>query len=123
MSDFSALKTLVVEDEGAVALLIEDMLSSLGCEIVASVAQVTTACAIAKASPLDFAVLDVNLNGESVFAVARVLHERRIPFVFSTGYGDGGVLPEFARYPVLNKPFRLADLRRVVTAALARPEA
>src|SRR5690242_5285113 len=87
MPDFAALKALVVEDEGAVALLIEDMLGVLGCEIVASVAQIAPACRLAEASPLDFAVLDVNLDGQPVFAVARILQERRIPFFFSTGYG------------------------------------
>jgi hypothetical protein len=69
---------------------------------------------------LDFGVLEVNLNGEPVFAVARVLRERGIPFLFSTGYGEGSVPPEFAHYPVLNKPFGLADLRRIVTAAVTR---
>ena len=32
MTDLSGLKVLVVEDEGSIALLIEDMLIDLGCE-------------------------------------------------------------------------------------------
>ena len=43
--------------------------------------------------PLDAAVLDANLNGHSVIPVAQVLHDRGIPFVFATGYGEAGGAP------------------------------
>ena len=38
MSEFSGIKVLVVEDEGLIAMMIEDMLLELGCQVVASVA-------------------------------------------------------------------------------------
>lgn len=37
---------------------------------------------------LDGAFLDINLAGEYYFAVAELLHERGVPFVFLTGYDD-----------------------------------
>src|ERR1051325_3229252 len=102
---FSGLRALLVEDEGSIALMLEDMLGALGCEIAASVARLAQACTVARTHSFDFAILDVNLGGELSFPFALILRERGIPFLFSTGYGEGAVPPEFGTYPVLNKPF------------------
>ncbi|TDX79711.1 response regulator receiver domain-containing protein [Neorhizobium sp. R1-B] len=122
MSEFSGIKVLVVEDEGFVALLIEDMLSDLGCEIVASVAELQEACAVAAAEEIDLAVLDVNLGGERSFPVAEVLRERGVPFIFSTGYGTAGLPPEFIKWPVLAKPFSAKALEATLAVALGVPQ-
>ncbi len=119
MTDLAGRRALVVEDEGAVALLIEDMLADLGCEIVASAAGLGRACELARTAGIDFAILDLNLNGASAIPVARILRERHIPFVFSTGYGVRGVSEEFAFHPLLAKPFVIADLQEKISAALA----
>lgn len=118
MIDLSGLKVLVVEDEGSVAFLIEDMLLELGCTIGASVARLEDACRIADAEAFDLAVLDVNLGGRPVFPVAQILRKRQIPFIFSTGYGPNGVSEEFRGYPVLSKPFALDELHRKMATAL-----
>lgn len=86
MTVFSGISVLLVEDESAIAMLIEEMLEDLGCTVVASVAQLAKALQIAKVLEVDLAILDVNLAGERVFPVAQVLRERHIPFLFSTGY-------------------------------------
>lgn len=77
-----------------------------GAEIAGPVARLQAALQIAKTEPLDGAVLDVDLRGESALPVADALIERRVPFVFVTGY-DAAVLPERYR-DVLNcqKPVR-----------------
>jgi len=36
MSELSGLRLLVVEDESHVAMLVEDMLADMGCDVVAS---------------------------------------------------------------------------------------
>lgn len=118
MVDLAGRRALVVEDEGAIALLIEDMLSDLGCEIAASAAELDKACALARTADIDFAILDLNLNGASAIPVARILRERRIPFVLSTGYGAGGVSGDLAIYPLLAKPFAITDLQDKISAAL-----
>lgn len=109
---------LVVEDEGAIAMLIEEMLEDLGCEIVASVARLAAAQERASTAHIDLAILDVNLAGERAFPVAQILRSRGIAFVFSTGYGASGVPAEFAGYPVLHKPFSEEELRRKIGLAL-----
>jgi CheY-like chemotaxis protein len=119
MVDLAGCRVLVVEDEGAIALLIEDMLADLGCEIAASAATLDQACELARTAEVDCAILDLNLDGASAIPVARILRERHIPFLFSTGYGAGGVSEEFACYPLLAKPFVVTDLRHEISAALA----
>jgi CheY-like chemotaxis protein len=111
MADLAGLRALVVEDEGGVALLIESMLEELGCHVTASVATLAKALSAARADTFDFAVLDVNLDGELVFPVAEVLKGRQLPFVFSTGYGRMGVPEAFKECDVLNKPFTIDELR------------
>lgn len=118
MADLAGLKALVVEDEGAVALLIEDMLLDLGCEVAASAAELRRACDLAGTATIDFALLDLNLDGASALPVAHILRARRIPFVFSTGYGASGVSDEFESHPILAKPFVLRDLEEMISRAL-----
>jgi CheY-like chemotaxis protein len=121
MNALRGLKVLVVEDEGSVALLIEDMLQELGCEVVASVARLNPACEIAAFADLDLALLDVNLAGTLVFPVARILQERRVSFVFSTGYGASGLPDEFRNHVTVSKPFSIEDLARAIAAARLDP--
>ncbi len=118
MPGLAGLRVLVVEDEGGVALLIEDMLEELGCKVVLSVATLTKALAAANVEDFDFAVLDVNLDGQLVFPVAEVLRNRQLPFVFSTGYGRIGVPETFRDYEVLNKPFAMRELEQKLQVAL-----
>ena len=110
MADLTGLRVLVVEDEGSVALLIENMLEELGCHVTASVATLAKALSAARADSFDFAVLDINLDGELVFPVAEALKERQLPFVFSTGYGRMGVPEAFKGCDVLSKPFTIEEL-------------
>lgn len=118
MSPLAGTRVLVVEDEGAIALLIEEMLEEFGCEVVASVARLAAACEIAGSVQVDLAILDVNLAGERVFPVADILRERQIPFLFSTGYGASGLPAEYAARPVLHKPFSESELQQKIAVTL-----
>lgn len=111
------LRVLVVEDEAIVSMLIEDMLSDIGCKVVDVAASVETALGVlAEASP-DFAVLDINLNGERSFPVADILRSRAIPFVFLSGYGAKGLDDAYSDARVLQKPFQLSDLQMALEDA------
>jgi CheY-like chemotaxis protein len=108
------LKVLVVEDEMMVSMLIEDMLTDLGCTIVGPASRLDEALALAREVELDCAVLDVNLGGQPIFPLADLLREKGAPFAFATGYGDAGLRDVDKGAPVLQKPFREADLARVL---------
>ena len=118
MTTFPGTRVLLVEDEGTIAMLIEEMLEDLECTVVASVAQFAKAIHVAGVVDVDLAILDVNLAGEYVFPVARILRARHIPFLFSTGYGGSGLPEEFRGCPVLHKPFAEQDLRLKIALTL-----
>jgi CheY-like chemotaxis protein len=107
---------LVVEDEALISLLIESMLRDLGCETVACAHSVQHALTLLDRTktPIDAAVLDINLGGNLVFPVAAALDDRDIPFAFLTGYGAVGVPERFKDATVVQKPFTERDLANVM---------
>ena len=113
-ANLKGLRVLVVEDEMMVSMLIEDMLTDLGCTVVGPASRLDEAVELAKASDIDCAVLDVNLGGQPIFPLADLLRERGCPFAFATGYGDAGLRDVDRGTPVLQKPFREGDLARVL---------
>jgi len=117
VGDLSGLKVLVVEDEALVAMVIEDALNEFGC-IVAGVAA-TVAQALGElqaAADLDIAILDVNLGGEKVFPVADALRARKVPFLFSTGYGPADLAQRYPESRLLGKPYSPDALAEALTA-------
>ena len=110
----SARKVLVVDDEALIAMLIEDMLADLGCDVVGPAYRLNEALELAKTSEIDCAILDLNLEGKPTFPVAAVLRERNIPFVFASGYAMTDSDTEFSSVPVLQKPFNAADIAAAV---------
>ena len=109
-----APRVLVVEDEMAVAMLIEDMVAELAYEIAAIVPRLEDAMQYRDAGNFDLAILDVHLNGKTVFPFAAELEEREIPFLFVTAYGPRGIPPEYRHHHVLQKPFGPVELRRAL---------
>jgi two-component sensor histidine kinase/CheY-like chemotaxis protein len=97
-------RVLVVEDEALVAMFMRDILGELGFSVVGPYNRLADAAAAVKAKGFDAAVLDINLDGQSVYTIADLLAERGIPFVFVTGYGTESIDARFAAVPVLQKP-------------------
>ena len=113
------LRILIVEDEMLVAMSIEDMLLEHGFEVAGIASRLAPALALAREGRFDAAMLDVNLAGEASFPVADLLAERGIPFLFATGYGLAGLDERYRGHPVLQKPFRAAELRKAIEAIAA----
>lgn len=110
----AAPRVLVVEDEMTVAMLIEDMVSELAYEVAAVVPRLEDAMRMLDSDSFDLAMLDVHLNGKTVFPFAAELEARGIPFMFATAYGARGLPVEFRDYLVLQKPFGPVELRRAL---------
>ena len=123
MADGSALaglRVLIAEDNLFAAMELEKVLVDLGCEPVGPVARPEQAMRLAQQELLDGALLDVDLRGELVFAVAEELERRRVPVIFASGYDTDEIFPaRFVQYPRLRKPFGENEIRRVLEAAIA----
>ena len=108
-------RIVVVEDEAMIAMMIEDMLEDLGCEVAGSFGDLRTALSWLKlhGDEVDGALLDVNLAGETVFPVADLLYARGTPFGFVTSYT---AVPQARTYAakVLNKPVDTEHLGALV---------
>ena len=112
-------RVLLVEDEAMIAMLLEDMLADLGCLVVGPAYAINEAMEFAaSAEAIDVAILDVNLAGKPVFEVADALRARKVPLIFSTGYGEHGLRSEDKGSPVLGKPFRAEELASALKKAL-----
>ena len=113
---------LVVEDEMLILMMIEDMLSDLGCESVITASSVDQALAKINACNFDFAMLDSNLDGHSSDPIAEALAVRRVPFFFATGQRSGGKRLGYPDRPVVKKPFNLEDLEAIFRQMLSARE-
>jgi DNA-binding response OmpR family regulator len=110
------MRVLLVEDEALVAMMIEDMLADLGHKVVGPAMDLDAGLKLAASADLDFAVLDMNLRGESSTPIADVLQKRHVPFVFATGYGSRGrTLGAHGDVEIVTKPFDARQLERAIT--------
>lgn len=122
MTEFLAGRSvLVLEDEMMVLINIEDALADFGCTSVAVAATVDQALTLIGTQSFDVAMIDVNLNGQTSYPVADALAARGVPFVFSTGYSDPGLGSDHRDRPVLQKPYRDAQLAEVLSCLLGAP--
>jgi CheY-like chemotaxis protein len=112
-------RVLIVEDEAMIRMLLEDMLTELGCTIAAEAANIGEALEAARTAEFDVALLDLNLQGTNTGPVAEVLAARGVPFVFATGYGEQGLPEAFRNRPALKKPFQMDGLGQMLKSALA----
>jgi CheY-like chemotaxis protein len=108
-------RILVVEDNFLLAETLRELLSDCGCETVGPAPRVAAALKLCNGGgTLDGAFLDINLGSETCFAVADLLAQRGVPFMFLSGYGDlAAVPPRHRGVPRLAKPFDLAEIVRV----------
>jgi CheY-like chemotaxis protein len=111
-------RILIVEDEALVAMMIEDLLADLGCDVGDNPVRLEEALAAAQSGEFDMALLDLNLAGSRTYPVADVLAARGIPFAFLTGYRSEDLDAAYRAAPILAKPFRRADLQALLTQLL-----
>ena len=111
-------RILVVEDEFLIRMLLEDMLTDLGYELVGVAGRVDEAAEMAQTKEFDLAILDVNLDGHDVYPVAELISKRGLPFMFVTGYGGRGLPDNYRGRPTLQKPFQMDELQRMLAQLL-----
>jgi CheY-like chemotaxis protein len=112
MTQLSGALILIAEDETLIGLDLKDTLQGAGCRTLGPFRTVQPALDMLPSHDVAAAVLDINLNGERVFALADALSVANIPFLFVSAY-DPSVVPVAHRdRPFLRKPFLPAELLR-----------
>ncbi|WP_246725015.1 HWE histidine kinase domain-containing protein [Beijerinckia sp. L45] len=110
-ADLNGKTLLLVEDSMMIALDAQAMLQGCGAdvELVSTTREAKRALTLNR---FDAAILDVNLYSETSFTIAEDLQDRRIPFVFATGYGEMVSVPErFKDVSIVSKPYAEDSLR------------
>jgi CheY-like chemotaxis protein len=110
---------LVVEEEMLILMMIEDMLSDLGCESVITASSVHQALAQIVSHEFDVAMLDSNLDGSSSDRIADALAAQGVPYFFATGQKNGGMGTGYQDRPVLKKPFNFESLEATFRQVLS----
>jgi CheY-like chemotaxis protein len=111
---------LVIEDEPLIALDLAGSLEAAGAKVAPPVGKEAEALQVIDRTDFDGALLDGNLHGRPVDAIAAALTRRNIPFIFITGYGREGLPSAFRHIAVLTKPFGQAQLLEAVNKAVRR---
>jgi two-component SAPR family response regulator len=107
-------RVLVAEDQYLLADELRRHLTRLGTDVVGPVATVNGVLELLASGRVDVALLDVDLDGEMVYAAAEELERRNIPFAFVTGYEHAAIRSDFAHSPYIPKPFSLNVLADVL---------
>jgi DNA-binding response OmpR family regulator len=111
-------RVLVLEDEPIIGFALEDMLLSLGFDIVDIATRLEDATQAIAAADFDAAVLDVNIHGQRSYPIADALAERDIFYIFATGYGDTEHPLQHRTTPTVTKPYSIDDLRGALRPVL-----
>lgn len=113
-NDLGGLCVLVVEDDYFVANESANLLRDHGARVLGPVPDMDRARSLLSEEQPDCVLLDVNLKGELVYALAEDLLHRGIPAVFTTGYDTSFLPPALQGMPCLQKPVETRELVRVV---------
>ena len=119
----SAAHILIVEDEFAVGMELEDHLTALGYTVVDHVMTGVDAIDTATQENLDLILMDVRLDGpmDGIEAAREIREDHSVPVVFVTAYSDDETLQratETTPFGYVVKPFEEREVYAAVEVAL-----
>jgi FixJ family two-component response regulator len=104
---------LVVEDEAMTAIDVASIISMAGGRVIGPFQSVSQGFLFRRFKRIDAALLDISLNGESVFKLADAIAERGIPIVFLSGHSPDVLPTQYRQRHFLPKP---CDTQSVISA-------
>ncbi len=116
-------KVLVVDDEAAITMQLEERLSQMGYDVVATASSGSDAIDAARRYHPDVVLMDIVMPGDldGIQASETIRAEMGIPVIFLTGYG-GDVFIQRAKkaeaFGYVLKPFREDDVKAAIEIAL-----
>jgi two-component system, response regulator PdtaR len=109
------LRVLLVEDEFMIAEFIASLLTAHGLVVAGQVGTVGEALMAIETTGFDCALLDVNLNKESIAPVADRLAAQGKRYVFLTGYGRHRLPSGHGHVACVGKPVKIHELVAAIT--------
>ncbi|NGM20709.1 response regulator [Roseomonas stagni] len=107
-------RVIIIEDEGILVLLLEDIVVAAGAEVVGSAGAVADALRLIEherlAGTIDVALVDMKLHQEFAFPVLETLRRRGILTIIITGYEAWHALREYTPAPMISKPIDASHL-------------
>ncbi|PEN14763.1 sigma-54-dependent Fis family transcriptional regulator [Longibacter salinarum] len=120
----AAARILIVEDEFAVAMELEDRLENLGYDVVGHELRGREAIQRAEETEPDLVLMDIRLDGrmDGIDAAQQIRTKLHVPVVFVTAYSDDETLErakETAPFGYVIKPFEERELYASIEVALS----
>ena len=120
-------RVMVVEDEGLVALTLEQCLQNLGHDVTATVASGEEAVRKAAELDPDLVFMDIRLKGDidGVEAANQIKDNHSIPVIYLTAYSDDETLGRARTtepYGYIVKPFDSRTIKSAIEMALYKAE-
>ncbi len=110
-TELDGRRILVVEDSPVVAEACGDMLRDMGCRVVGPATNMAAALQMSGEEEIDAAIVDINIRGGKAFPVLKILDDRGLPFLLTSGYADWSMPEEWRGQPRLAKPYTPNQLR------------
>ncbi|MEA1070909.1 response regulator [Sphingomonas sp. LY160] len=111
-------RVLVIEDSPLIATAAADILVDLGCIVLGPVGNMADARQLCENEMVDAALVDLNIRGTKAFALLKILSDRQIPFVLTSGYADWSMPEEWRQSVRVQKPYSFDMVQLSLTKAL-----
>lgn len=108
------LRCLIIEDEPLIAMVLEDMIETVGHAVAGIASNAAAAMAAIEKGGFDVAILDVNLGADIAWDIADQLHDKGCAFILATGSSLAAAPQRFKSAHFLSKPYLLADVEAVL---------
>lgn len=126
MTEATARRILVADDEPLIRLDLREMLATLGYDVVGEASDGATAVKLARETHPDLVIMDIQMPELDGLEAARILTAENIaPVLLLTAYSQKELVERAQQAGVVGylvKPFRDSDIQPAVEVALARFE-
>ncbi len=112
-------KALVVDDEALIAFDMASTLEDLGCEVVGPALTLQQGLELASKVIPEIALLDINVGGDMVWPLARVLQAEGCRLIFISANGKHEeIQTEFLEAQFVEKPASHTDIAAAIKICL-----
>ena len=119
-----SLRILIADDESIIRLDLKKILEGMGHQVVAEAGDGRTAVDLARATPIDLAILDIKMPEMDGLDAAKMITQEKIcPVLLLTAYSQQDLIDrakEAGVFGYLVKPFKETDLLPAIEIAISR---